>query len=287
MQQIHKPNPLTMYMRQPKIYISLPSDGAFWPPKSIDIPENKELPIYSMTAKDELAFKTPDALMNGQAVVDVIQSCVPNIKNAWQMPLIDFDAILIAIRLATYGENMSFTVKVPVTEESLDYAIDLRVILDQIRSNITWQEEIEVAEGLTVFVKPLTYKHMTHTSIKAFETQRIMTIVNDDKISDDEKIKAFNTSFATMTQVTVDLISESISKIKAGDTEVVDTKHIKEFIANADKEIFNKIKDHLDHLKSNNEIKPLIITTSEEQREQGAPETFQVPLNFNNSDFFG
>ena len=276
-----------MYMRQPKIYISLPSDGAFWPPKSIDIPENKELPIYSMTAKDELAFKTPDALMNGQAVVDVIQSCVPNIKNAWQMPLIDFDAILIAIRLATYGENMSFTVKVPVTEESLDYAIDLRVILDQIRSNITWQEEIEVAEGLTVFVKPLTYKHMTHTSIKAFETQRIMTIVNDDKISDDEKIKAFNTSFATMTQVTVDLISESISKIKAGDTEVVDTKHIKEFIANADKEIFNKIKDHLDHLKSNNEIKPLIITTSEEQREQGAPETFQVPLNFNNSDFFG
>lgn len=276
-----------MYMRQPKIYISLPSDGAFWPPKSIDIPENKELPIYSMTAKDELAFKTPDALMNGQAVVDVIQSCVPNIKNAWQMPLIDFDAILIAIRLATYGENMSFTVKVPVTEESLDYAIDLRVILDQIRSNITWQEEIEVAEGLTVFVKPLTYKHMTHTSIKAFETQRIMTIVNDDKISDDEKIKAFNTSFATMTQVTVDLISESISKIKAGDTEVVDAKHIKEFIANADKEIFNKIKDHLDHLKSNNEIKPLIITTSEEQREQGAPETFQVPLNFNNSDFFG
>ena len=150
-----------------------------------------------------------------------------------------------------------------------------------------WQEEIEVAEGLTVFVKPLTYKHMTNTSIKAFETQRIMTIVNDDKISDDEKIKAFNTSFATMTQVTVDLISESISKIKAGDTEVVDAKHIKEFIANADKEIFNKIKDHLDHLKSNNEIKPLIITTSEEQREQGAPETFQVPLNFNNSDFFG
>jgi len=276
-----------MYMRQPKIYISLPSDGAFWPPKSIDIPENKEFPIYSMTAKDELAFKTPDALMNGQAVVDVIQSCVPNIKNAWQMPLIDFDAILIAIRLATYGENMSFTVKVPVTEETLDYAIDLRVILDQIRSNIMWQEEIEVAEGLTVFVKPLTYKHMTNTSIKAFETQRIMTIVNDDKISDDEKIKAFNTSFATMTQVTVDLISESISKIKAGDTEVVDAKHIKEFIANADKEIFNKIKDHLDHLKSNNEIKPLIITTSEEQREQGAPETFQVPLNFNNSDFFG
>ena len=99
-------NPLTSYMRQPKIYISLPSQGNFWPEHSIDMPENNELPVYSMTARDELLFKTPDALMNGQSIVDVIQSCVPNIKNAWVTPSIDLDTILIAIRIATYGEDM-------------------------------------------------------------------------------------------------------------------------------------------------------------------------------------
>ena len=70
-------NPLSGFMRQPKIYIKLPSGGAFWPRSSIDIPETGDLAVYSMTAKDEITFKTPDALLNGQAVVDVIHSCIP------------------------------------------------------------------------------------------------------------------------------------------------------------------------------------------------------------------
>jgi hypothetical protein len=80
-----------------------------------------------MTAKDELAFKTPDALLNGQAMVDVIQSCFPNIKNAWVAPMVDLDTIMIAIRLATYGEKMPFTHKVPGTDEEVEYEIDLRM----------------------------------------------------------------------------------------------------------------------------------------------------------------
>ena len=91
-------NPLSMFMRQPKIYIKLPSGGLFWPNGSLELSETGEYPVYSMTAKDELMLKVPDALMNGQAIVDVIQHCVPNVKNAWKIPTIDLDIILIAIR---------------------------------------------------------------------------------------------------------------------------------------------------------------------------------------------
>ena len=84
-----KNNPLAGLMRQPKIYIKLPSGGEFWPKGSIDMPENGELPVFSMTAKDELMIKIPDALVNGQAIVDVIQNCIPSIKNAWSTPNID------------------------------------------------------------------------------------------------------------------------------------------------------------------------------------------------------
>ena len=132
-EQANKPktNPLISYMRQPKIYIGLPSNGNFWEQDSIDMPINGEFPVYSMTAKDELIFKTPDALMNGQAVVDVIQSCMPNIKNAWDCPNLDIDAILIAIRIATYGDIMNINHLVPGTKEETEHAIDLKILLDQ------------------------------------------------------------------------------------------------------------------------------------------------------------
>ena len=42
---------------------------------------------------DEITFKTPDALLNGQATVDVIQSCIPNIKDAGN-PLSYYESLL-------------------------------------------------------------------------------------------------------------------------------------------------------------------------------------------------
>ena len=96
-------NPLKKYFRQPKIYLRLPSKGNFYPKGVLDFPESGEIPVYAMTARDELIIKTPDALINGESTVEVIKSCIPNIKDPWKMPNIDTDAILIAIRIAKIG----------------------------------------------------------------------------------------------------------------------------------------------------------------------------------------
>lgn len=272
-------------MRQPKIYIKLPSQGNYWPAKSINMPENGEIPVYSMTAKDELIFKTPDALLNGQSIVDVIQSCLPNIKDAWQVPSIDLDMILIAIRLATYGETMSIKHIIPGTKEEVEYDIDLRNLLDQQSQNI-WAEQVAIDENMVVYVRPLTYRHMTQASMKSFETSRIMNMVNDDTIPDDKKIEMFQQSFAILTKVTVDMMSEGIYKIATPDTEVTDKKFIQEFVNNSDKVVFEKINLHLTEMKKLNDLKPLVCSTTEEQQAQGAPATYEVPINFNQSDFF-
>ena len=84
-------NPLKQFFRQPVIYARLPSKGKFYPPGTLDMPANNELPVLPMTAIDEITYRTPDALYNGQATVDVIQSCLPNIKNAWVIPAMDMD----------------------------------------------------------------------------------------------------------------------------------------------------------------------------------------------------
>ena len=105
---VNSTNPLAKHFRQPQLYLKLPSQGKWYPQGSIDMPVTGELPVYPMTAKDELILQTPDALLNGQSTVEVIQSCVPSIKDAWKMPSIDLDAVLIAIRQATYGPGMDF-----------------------------------------------------------------------------------------------------------------------------------------------------------------------------------
>jgi hypothetical protein len=282
-----KQNPLIQYMRQPKIYIKLPSNGLFWEEGTLNLPENKELPVYSMTAKDELTFKTPDALMNGQGVVEVIQSCIPNIKDAWAIPNIDLDAILIAIRLATYGEHMEISHVVPNTKEEVEHTIDLRRLLDGIYERTTWAEEVVVNEHISCYIRPLTYRHLTQTSLKTFEAQRIMSIVNNDEISDEQKLEVFNKSFSTMTDITVRLIADSIYAIKTPETVVEDPKFILEFVQNADKDVFEKINNRINELKLLNGLQPMKVRATQEQIELGAPEEYEVPIGFDNASFFG
>ena len=127
-------NPLQKYFRQPKIYIKLPSNGKWYPNGSLEVTDNMEFPVYAMTARDELMFKTPDALLNGQSTVDVIQSCVPSIKNAWDVPTLDIDTLLVAIRIATYGEKLELTSKIPSTTLERKFDLDLRVVLDKFQN---------------------------------------------------------------------------------------------------------------------------------------------------------
>ena len=99
-------NPLRQFFRRPAVYLKLPSRGQYWAPGSLDLPENGELPVYPMTAIDEISYRTPDALFNGQAVINVVQSCVPSILDAGKIPNMDLNALMVAIRIASYGHSL-------------------------------------------------------------------------------------------------------------------------------------------------------------------------------------
>lgn len=279
-------NPLIGMMRQPKIYIRLPSGGNFWPEGSIIMPESGEFPVYSMTAKDELALKIPDALMNGQAVVDVIQNCMPNIKNAWHCPNLDMDVILIAIRIATYGEFM--TVPINIADFSSEYQADLRQVLDQLQNQITWTSEVPINEDLTVYVKPINYKTMTSSALQTFETQKIIQLVNDDSYSEEEKLKAFKESFNKLNQLTIGVINDSVYHIESSQGATSDPKFISEFLNNTDKEIFDAIKNHIEKMRETNTVKPMTIDTTEEMRAAGVTDdNIEIPIQFDPAHFFG
>ena len=282
--QQQQANPLSKYFRQPKLFASLPSNGKFYPAGALETTETGEYPIYSMTAKDELTMKTPDALLNGQATVELIKSCVPNIKDPWNLPSIDLDALLIAIRLATYGETMTLQVKTPVTGEEKEMSVNLRDILDNF-ANIEFEDVVQSGE-MTVYLRPLTYQEFTKSALKTFEQQRIFNIVNDEQISDEDKLQAFTNSFAKLTDLTVDMMANHISAIEIGDTRVDNKQHIDEFMKNADKSFYSVIQEHLDSQKIKFTIQPLVASATPEEIEQGVPATYEVPVTFDQSNFF-
>ena len=283
---VNKHNPLVSFMRQPKIYIRLPSNGDYWPPGSLDITETGEYPVYSMTAKDELMLKVPDAVMSGQAVVEVLQHCMPNIKNAWMIPQIDLDIILIAIRLATYGEKMNTPISIG-NDEELEYVVDLRTIMDTLQSQITWDPIVSVNENLTVFVRPMNYKQISESALKTFETQKIMQIVNNENMDEETKVAAFKESFSKLTDVTLGMVQSGIYRVDSSEGSTDNPEFIKEFVENVDKDIFNAVQDHLEKLREINSIKPIQIAVTDEMRLRGIQGEFlEIPITFDPSTFF-
>jgi hypothetical protein len=278
-------NPLKKYFRQAKIHIELPSKGKFYRKGALESIETDEFPVYAMTAKDELGIKTPDALLNGQAMVDMFQSCVPNIKDAWEIPSIDVDALLIAIRIATYGETLDITAKTPVAGNEKDYTVDLRNILNQLVTS-QFEEKIDLG-GMQVYVRPLKYKELTKQALKTYEEQRIFKIINDDKIPEDEKLSRFAQSFKNLTEMTVHTVSTSISKIIIDDTEVTNPSHIQEFIDNADKDFYNLVLKHIEEQRKKFTVRPMKVMSTPEEIEQGAPEEWELPIMMDYSSFFG
>jgi hypothetical protein len=277
-------NPLQKYFRQPKVYLDLPSKGKFYPEGVLDMPETGEIPIFAMTAKDELTMKTPDALLNGAATVELIKSCAPNIKDPWQMPSVDLDAVLIAIRIATYGENLEITTKIPNVGEEKDFQIDLRQLLNKL-TNSDFINSIEI-DNMILELKPLTYKEFTDSAMKTFEEQRIFRLVNNDSIPEEEKLQRFNESFVKLTNLTVNMMTKSIKSITVEGDTVDNELFIKEFIDNADKVFYNTILEHLEEQREKFKIEPFKVISTEEEIAKGAPKEYEVPITFDQSNFF-
>jgi hypothetical protein len=274
-----KKNPLAGFYRQPKIYITLPSKGKFYPAGALDVSSNEQYPVYAMTAKDELMFKTPDALLSGQSTVDLIKSCIPSILDPWLMPSIDLDFALIAIRIATYGDKMEVGSNCPHCNAENSYDVDLTAWFG-IFDNFVYRDTVNI-DPLLIHIRPYSYKEITKTAIKTMEQQRIFQIINDDTISDEEKLDRFGKSFVKLTELTVDVIAECITKIDTPDGSETDKLMIKEFINNCSKDVFEGIATHVTSMKDQIEFKAQDVECSE------CKAHFNLPITMDQANFFG
>jgi len=252
-------NPLRRHFRQPAVYLRLPSRGKFYVNNSLNYPPNEELPVLPMTAVDEITARTPDALFNGSAVVDIVRSCVPNITDPWNMPSIDLNSALVAIRLASYGHMMEIGSNCPNCGHAHEFEIDLRIVMDGF--GIPDYSSPLVIGDLSIQFAPLTYKQVNENNKAQFEDQKLISTVSQiDTMPSDERLAMLGDSFRKITDLTIRAIAGSIASISSPDGAVNDQAFINEFLRNCEKAVFNKIRDQAIALRESTEIKPLDIT---------------------------
>ena len=271
-------NPLRQYFRQPAIYIELPSQGKFYPPGALNMPQTNKLPVYPMTAIDEITYRTPDALFNGQATVNVIQSCVPDIKNAWGIPSTDVDTVLVSIRIASYGHEMGFSTQCPACQHVSDQSLDLRNVLDSMRP-VDYAKPITSGD-MDIYFRPMSYQNMSDNNKLQYENQKLLQNIPDGAGTDVDKMSALSKALQEVTAMTVKALAQSIAMVKTPTAMVSEPEFIEELLKNCDRKLFNEIRDYIVTNKAQSEMQPIKLTCPECKHE------YEQTVTLDMSSFF-
>jgi hypothetical protein len=235
-------NPLQQFFRQPKIYVSLPSKGAYCKPGTIQGDPGK-LAIYGMTGMDEIMAKTPDALLSGESSVKIIESCCPSIKDAWDLSSLDTELIFAAIRVATYGNNITVTHTCGSCKETNEYDLDLSVLISHF-GNCKFDSTI-VLDDLVIKIQPLSYKKKTEFGLKNFRVQQKLAQI--EVLEDDELRKTQLTElFKELGQIQNDVFMSCVESVEANGQLVTEHVYIDEWLANCDRIVFDKINKKIE-----------------------------------------
>lgn len=251
-------NPLKTFFRQPALFIKLPSEGKFWGQNSLEMPPNGELGVLPMTALDEITFRTPDALFNGAATATVIESCMPSIKNAWQAPSIDLNTILLAIRIASHGDNLSLDTTCPKCQHESNWGVDLRSIINQFV--MPDYHKPMVVGDIEIYFRPMSYEHQNTINVLQFEQQKIIQQLPESSLTDDEKSEQLNNVLKRITEITLKAVSYSVASVRTPHEVVNNPEFIEEYLKNCDVKVYKQIRDQTLQNRIADDIKPLTVT---------------------------
>lgn len=270
-------NPLKQYFRRPGIYLKLPTQGKGYSPDVLVMTETGELPVYPMTAIDEITSKTPDALYNGSAVADIIRSCVPSIKDPWAISSVDLDAILVAIKIATNGNDMDLETTCPSCNEDSKFGLNLSFVLNNFIPG-DYDKPLMI-DNLRIKFKPLTYKELTASTTRQLEIQRAFMSLNAMEEGPDREARSTEI-LKVIGDSTVDVLVNVIEYIATPEAVVSEKAYIKDFLVNTDKKTFETIRETSIKLRETTQTKPLHIACAHCKHE------YDQPFTLNISDFF-
>lgn len=274
-------NPLAQYFRHTKLQLDLPSAGKFYPEGSLKTNDDGTVNVMAMTARDEIIMKSPEGLLSGNSIAEMILSCIPGITDPWEMPAHDLDAILIAIRLASYDKGLEITTNCSHCSHVNEDEIDLRMLLDNIpRDGISHVHKIN---DMVFEFKPYTFRFLNTINKAKFDQERLARAIITEDSTDDDKSKYIDSMFKELANHNTETLVVAIDKIILPDGIVVrDKEFLTEFITSADRALIQSIRDKLTKMNDSVSIKPITMTCSKDD----CKKDYETSVEFNQANFF-
>ena len=270
---------LNKHKRQPRLFIDLPTEGKFYDSSVLE--KSESLPVFGMTAMDEMLLRTPDALFSGEATAQVIKSCIPDILDPWQLVGYDIDYVLLSIRIATYGETIPITTKCPQCDSENEGEINLQNLLRLVN-------EYEIKQSFNIkdlefYLQPITYKKTTDFSIQSYTLQKQIASVDQLPLENTERDKKLNDLLLASANLNLQVALSHISEIVDGDDKEADPEVIRAWVSENDVEFYNKIKDTIMGMTESWKLPKFDMTCSNEE----CNHVYKTQLDMDYSNFFG
>jgi len=134
---------------------------------------------------------------------------------------------------------------------------------------------------MQISLKPINYYTVNIQNLDQFEQQRMITMMSNDALSEEEKQARYYEIFKNMTRYTIKNISGSIEKIVTPDGQTVtDEQHIEEFLENSERQLFATMREKMDEVNKGIPEKAVTSTCSE------CNHMYKSPFTFDQANFF-
>jgi hypothetical protein len=201
------------------------------------------VPVFSMTGMDEIILKTPDALLSGESTVRVVESCCHNIKDAWDISILDMALLFASIRIATFGNTMSVDHTCSKCGSENEYDLDLSKVIEYY-AKCKYDNRVTVGD-LVIKTRPLNYKESTEFNLKNFRLQQ--KLAQTDQIQDrTEQQTAINDLFAELSVIQNELYVCCTESVEMPNSVVTERSFIQEWLQQCDKSVFDAIKSQIE-----------------------------------------
>jgi hypothetical protein len=277
-------NPLSGFYRTPKLYVKIPSKGKFYKKGVIDWPATGELAVLGMSARDEVLTRNPDALLNGDAVLKLIKSCVPEVNKPEELIAPDVEVLLIAIRAASAKDaELDIDCVCPQCENEDKFSVNLELAVQE-QDEVILKEDVEISNGLLLNITPANYLFTLQSTKEILEQAQVLQeLVRTGAAQDSkERMKGIGEAYSKLAEFNYSVILNSIRNIRIPDSDTVidDKDQIAEFLNNVDTAIGKEIDAIVATINNGGIKKNYDAVCSECEHE------YEVPINYDPVGFF-
>lgn len=223
-------NPLLARVHLPGETYRLPSGGLFYKKGelSADVVDG-EVHVHPMAAYDEILLRTPDLILSGKGIEEVISRAVPQVLKPGELLSKDVDFLMVCLRSITYGPQLEIKYTHDCKEaKSHSYVVALDKIIREAKSidptSLTKTFKLKLDTGQVVEMQPATFSDgikmmqafnpnevlTPEQELESYMTTIMSVIENVDGVTDEAFIREWLTTLkATWVKQLYDAIKET------------------------------------------------------------------------------